>query len=176
MTRVSSADAEATYLRLLRDHEAGIRRLSASYERDPARRQDLMQDIWLALWQALPAFRGDCSERTFVYRIAHNRAISHIDRWRLRRTEPLDGLEPMAGGARDPERALSDRERGERLHAAVTRLPFGMRQAIMLMLEGLSHREIADVLGITENSVAVRISRARAALAAELRPASQHHG
>ena len=81
---------EARYLRLVSEHERAIRRLASSYERDVGRRQDLVQDIWLALWQALPGFRGDCSERTFVFRIAHNRGVSHIQHWRRRRTEALD--------------------------------------------------------------------------------------
>lgn len=159
-----TADREDVYLRMLREHAPAIRRLAASYERDPGRRQDLVQDIWLALWQALPSFRGDCSERTFVFRIAHNRAVSHIKHWRIRRTEPLADIDPADGAASDPEHAATDRERRERLQAAVVRLPLGLRQATVLMLEGLSQREIADVLGIAENSVAVRLTRARAAL------------
>ena len=61
-------------VRLLHEHDRALRRLAASYERDPSRQQDLVQEIWLAVWQALPRFRGECSERTFVFRIAHNRA------------------------------------------------------------------------------------------------------
>jgi RNA polymerase sigma-70 factor (ECF subfamily) len=166
---VSGSARESAYLRLLGSHEAAIRRLAASYERDAGRRQDLVQDIWLALWQALPAFRGDCSERTFVFRIAHNRAVSHIQHWRLRHTEPLPAVDPVDASAADPERALSERERVERLQEAVRRLPLGLRQATVLMLEGLSQKEMADVLGITENNVAVRLTRARAALARDMK-------
>jgi RNA polymerase sigma factor (sigma-70 family) len=168
------ADRETAYLRIVSDHDAAIRRLAASYEREPARRQDLVQDIWLALWQALPSFRGDSTERTFVFRIAHNRAVSHTKRWRIRRTEPLPTIDPIDNAAFDPERAVTDRERAERLQAAVRRLPLGLRQATMLMLEGLSQREIAEVLGITENNVAVRLARARAALATDMKMQERH--
>jgi RNA polymerase sigma-70 factor (ECF subfamily) len=164
------AAREAQYLRLLEDHDAAIRRMAVGYEREPARRQDLVQDIWLALWQALPSFRGDCSERTFVFRIAHNRAVSHIQHWRRRATDPLPDEAPIADGGLDPERAASQRQRQERLQAAVRRLPLGLRQAVVLMLEGLSHAEIGDVLGITANNVAVRLTRARAALAELMDP------
>ena len=81
---------------MLTEHDAAIRRLIASYERDPSRRQDLVQDIWLAVWQALPRFRDECSERTFVFRIAHNRAVSHIEHWQRRHTDPLDDQAPIA--------------------------------------------------------------------------------
>jgi RNA polymerase sigma factor (sigma-70 family) len=159
---------ETRYLRLVSEHERAIHRMASSYERDAARRQDLIQDVWLALWQALPGFRGESSERTFVFRIAHNRGVSHIQHWRRRRTETLDETARIPHTAADPEDALAARQRGEQLRLAVTGLPLGLRQVIVLVLEGLSYREIGDVLGISENNVAVRVARARGALAREL--------
>jgi RNA polymerase sigma factor (sigma-70 family) len=152
-------------VRLLHEHDRALRRLAASYERDPSKQQDLLQDIWLAVWQALPRFRGECSERTFVFRIAHNRAVSHIDHWQRRRVDSLDEAAPIPTMQPDPERALSTQQRHERLRAAVQALPLALRQIVVLSLEGLSHAEIADIVGITDNNVAVRLTRARAALA-----------
>jgi RNA polymerase sigma-70 factor (ECF subfamily) len=149
---------------MLSAHDAAIRRLCDSYERDPARRQDLVQDIWLAVWQALPRFRDDCSERTFVFRIAHNRAVSHIQHWQRRRMEPLDDDAPIAATSPDPEHSLSQQQRRDRLQAAVQALPLGMQQVVVLTLEGLSNAEVAEVIGISENNVAVRMTRARAEL------------
>jgi RNA polymerase sigma-70 factor (ECF subfamily) len=157
---------EARYLRLLEQHDAAIRRLAVGYERDPMRQQDLVQDIRMALWQALPSFRGDCAERTFVFRIAHNRAVSHIQHWRRRRAEALPDEVPIADGGLDPERAATQLQRQQLLQAAVRRLPLGLRQVVVLTLEGCTHAEAGDVLGITANNVAVRLTRARAALAA----------
>jgi RNA polymerase sigma-70 factor (ECF subfamily) len=156
---------EQLYLRLLEQHDPAICRLALGYEQDVARRQDLVQDIWLALWQALPTFRGECSERTFVFRIAHNRSVSHIQRWRRRRTEVLHPDAPIADASVDPERAASQRQRQQRLQAAVQRLPLGSRQVVVMTLEGLSPADIAEVLGISRNNVAVRLARARTALA-----------
>lgn len=161
-------DRDARYLRLVANHDRAIRRLAASYEREPARQQDLVQDIWLALWQALPGSRGACSDRTFVFRIAHNRGVTHIRHWSRRRMEVLDESAPLADPSLDPEHAATNRQRRERLQAAVRHLPLGLRQVTVLMLEGLSHREMAEVIGISENNVAVRLTRARAALAREL--------
>lgn len=155
-------------IRLLQEHDRALRRLAASYERDPSRQQDLLQEIWLAVWQALPRFRGDCTERTFVFRIAHNRAVSHVDHWHRRRAESLDDVAPLAAPHPDPEHALSAQQRHERLRAAVQSLPIGLRQIVVLSLEGLTHAEIADIVGITENNVAVRLSRARATLSRAL--------
>ena len=155
---------EERCVRLLHEYDRPLRRLAGSYERDHARQQDLVQDIWLGVWQALPRFRGDCSERTFVFRIAHNRAISHIDYSQRRRAEPLDEDAPIAAPGPDPEHSLSMQQRHDRLRHAVQELPVGLRQVIVLALEGLSHAEIAEIVGITENNVAVRLSRARSAL------------
>jgi RNA polymerase sigma factor (sigma-70 family) len=150
--------------RLLREHGPAVRRLAGGYERDEARQQDLAQEIWLAVWQALPQFRGEASERTFVFRIAHNRAVTHIQHWQRRRTEPLDDEAPVPDGAPDPEHALTQQQRLERLRGAVQTLPIGLRQVVVLTLEGLSHQDIADIVGISVNNVAVRMTRARGEL------------
>ncbi|MGC1597270.1 MAG: sigma factor, partial [Candidatus Acidiferrales bacterium] len=71
-------DLEAQFDRILREHGAAISRLAFGYEAVASVREELVQDIALAIWQALAHFRGGCSERTFVYRIAHNRGLSHV--------------------------------------------------------------------------------------------------
>jgi RNA polymerase sigma-70 factor (ECF subfamily) len=153
---------------MLHEHDRALRRMVASYERDPSRQQDLAQDIWLAVWQALPRFREECSERTLVFRIAHNRAVSHIDRWQRRRTDVLDEQAPIPAPGPDPEHSVSQQQRSERLRSAVQALPIAMRQVVVLTLEGLSNAEVAEIIGISENNVAVRLTRARAALTSAL--------
>jgi RNA polymerase sigma factor (sigma-70 family) len=160
-------------VRLLQDHDRSLRRLAASYERDPARQEDLVQDIWFAVWRALPRFRNECSERTFVFRIAHNRAVSHVDHWQRRRTDLLDEDAAIAAPGPDPEHRLSQQQRHERLRDAVQALPISLRQVVILTLEGLSHAEVAEILGITDNNVAVRLTRARAELARRLGAAKE---
>jgi RNA polymerase sigma factor (sigma-70 family) len=154
---------DARFEEVLRTHRAALRRVAASYERDRGRQEDLFQDVCLAIWRALPRFRGEASERTFVFRIAHNRGIAHSTR---RRPAALDlaGVPEVADPSADPETEAARRERRARLEAALHRLPVPQRQILTMALEGLSQREMADVLGITENNAAVRLSRARGAL------------
>ena len=147
-----------------------MKRLTAGYERDSGLRQDLEQEIHLAIWQALPSFAGQCAERTFVLRVAHNQAITHVRRQILRRAQPLDEGAPLADAAANPEQVLNECERRAALAAAVRQLPLGLRQVILLLLEGCSHKDVADVLGISEGNVAVRASRARCLLAERLAP------
>jgi RNA polymerase sigma factor (sigma-70 family) len=168
VSRRSDESRDERCIRLLNEHDRALRRMTAGYERDPSRQQDLIQEIWLAVWQALPRFRHECSERTFVFRIAHNRAVSHIEHWQRRQTEVLDDAAPIPAPGPDPEHSLSQQQRHERLRAAVQALPIGLRQVVVLTLEGLSNADVADIVGISENNVAVRLTRARAALSRAL--------
>jgi RNA polymerase sigma-70 factor (ECF subfamily) len=150
---------------VLRQEGAALRRVAASYERDRGLQEDLFQDICLALWRALATFREESSLRTFAFRIAHNRATTHaLRRSRLRETELEDEAEAARLESVNGECRLEAQQRAQRLHDAVGRLPLSMRQVLTLTLEGLSQREVGEVLGLTEGNVAVRVSRARAAL------------
>jgi RNA polymerase sigma factor (sigma-70 family) len=157
---------EEQFDRILNQHGPAISRLAFGYEAVASVREELVQEIALAIWQALPHFRGECSERTFVFRIAHNRGLSHA--WKRRPPlQPLDDLEesqqPIDPRPQPEEQAAQIHQRA-RLMSAIQSLPVTLRQMMVLMLEDLSHAEIAEVMGITENNVAVRMNRARKAL------------
>ncbi len=154
---------EDRFHRILQAYGRALARVAASYEPAAGRREDLLQEIAFALWRALPGFRGECSERTFVFRLAHNRGLTHV--WR--RPPPAAALEEgrdVADPAPGPESRAESGRRRERLMEAIQVLPVAYRQVLTLSLEELSQAEIAQVLGITENNVAVRLSRARRAL------------
>lgn len=144
---------------VLREHGPMLARIAGSYEAEPARRDDLLQEISVAVWKALPAWRGDAALRTFLARVAHNRAIDHLARERRAQGEELDESLPDPG--HDPVQHAHVRQRRDDLLAAVRRLPLGQRQAVVLALEGFSLREIGDALALEENTVAQRLSRAR---------------
>jgi RNA polymerase sigma factor (sigma-70 family) len=154
---------EAQFDRILSEYGAAISRLAFSYEAVASVREELVQEIALAIWQALAQFRGECSERTFVYRIAHNRGLSHV--WKRRPPhQPLEKIEESdqpLDPRPHPEEQAERTDQRVRLMSAIQSLPVAHRQMIVLMLEGLSHAEMAEVTGITENNVAVRLNRAR---------------
>ena len=158
-------DVSTRTLRILSTYGGAIERLAASYARSAADRSDLLQDIALSLWLALPTFREACSERTFVLRIAHNRALTFLSK-RGARAEDIATHENdvVATTGKNPALVFERGERDSRLLASVRALPIGQRQVITLLLEGLPQREIAEIVGDTENAVNVRVSRARAAL------------
>jgi RNA polymerase sigma factor (sigma-70 family) len=152
--------------RILRQHGAALSRVASGYEKVAGARDELVQEIALAIWRALPHFRGECSERTFIYRIAHNRGLTHACRrqpadQRLDELpKPLEPIDPRP----HPEELVSISHQRDRLRSAIQRLPLAYRQVIMLTLEELSQAEIGEVLGITENNVGVRLNRAKKAL------------
>jgi RNA polymerase sigma-70 factor (ECF subfamily) len=148
------------YEALLAEYAGAIRRLAGAYTATGGDQDDLFQEIAIAIWQALPRFRRECSERTFVYRIAHNRAITFVSNKRVQTTS-LETEVESADFRPDPETQISQGQQRQHLLKAISCLPVPYRQVITLALEGLEYAEIADVLGIGENNVGVRLSRAR---------------
>jgi RNA polymerase sigma-70 factor (ECF subfamily) len=158
--------------RLLRAHAPLCQRLAASHEADPDRARDLAQDILVAVWRAWPAFRGLCSERTYVARIAQYRIASHIDR--ATREPPLAPLsEDLIAFEPTPEDAVIRGDQRARLTALVRALPISLREVAVLLLEGFTPSEIAETLGISVNAVAIRGTRAREALRCVLEQADE---
>jgi RNA polymerase sigma-70 factor (ECF subfamily) len=167
----SRAELERWFDELLAAYGASLGRLAASYTRSSAEREDLVQEIALAIWSALPGFRGECSERTFFFRIAHNRALAHVARRRLPVAES-ETLPEVEDATPDPEKTLSGEQQGQLLMAAIRRLPVAHAQVVTLMLEGMTYQEIADVLGISETNVGARLTRGREMLRRLLRNAN----
>ena len=143
------------------EHGPGLGRLAWSYVREPGDREDLLQEIAFGIWKALPRFRGESSERTFLFRIAHNRAIAYLGRRRLQTVDAREEDLETADAAPDPERTLSDEQEGQRLIRAIHQLPMASAQVMTLALEGMSYADIADVLGISASNVGARLTRAR---------------
>jgi len=148
----------------LHEHGPALWRIIASYAPAGPERDDLAQEVLLAIWKALPRFRNESSAKTFVLRIAHNRCLS-IAWQRARRPSGTDsGLVHLRDPASPVDDQVGARQRVERFLEHVRTLPLGQRQVLTLALEGLSHAEIATIVGITPENVAVRLGRARGAL------------
>jgi RNA polymerase sigma factor (sigma-70 family) len=158
-TCIVTTDEErrAQFVQIMDEFGQPARRLCAAYTGRAADREDLFQEIFLALWRALPAFRGDASRRTWFYRIAHNVALT----WRGRRVRRDSQEAPLV---EDASLCTEMDLRRLDLKRAVSRLSPTDRTLILLWLEGLSGAEIEEVTGIKAPTVAVRLSRIRRAL------------
>lgn len=148
---------------------AALERLSRAYEADPDQRQDLLQDIHLAIWRSFASYDGRCSERTWVYRVAHNVATSHILKRRRLRPQSFVTLDELAAHSDplqpDPEAEVADRHALGRLTALIQALAPGDRQLVLLYLEGLDAAAIGEVCGLTPGAVATKLHRLKAVLA-----------
>lgn len=159
---------EGLFRRVVDEHGEALWRITSGYADQEADRRDLHQDILLAVWKALPRFEARSTLKTFVYRIAYNRGLSH--RASLGRSTHAPLGTTHIDGRPGPEETLEQGRRLQRLRKAVRELPPAQRQVVMLRLDGLSHREIADVVGISEGNAAVRLSRAKKTLERLLQP------
>lgn len=161
---------ERQFLTLVHANDSRLRRICRVYERDLDAREDLYQEIMFQLWRALPSFTGASTVDTWVYRVALNTALAHVRRQSNRRdTTPLNEehleADTMVSALGTEEELLALDAQSERLHAAIHRLDGIDRMLVTMLLDGRSYREMADVIGITESNVGVKLHRIRKALA-----------
>lgn len=158
---------------LMRRHNERIYRAARAILKDETEAEDVMQQAYVNAYSHLRQFDGRAKFSTWLTRIAINEAIT---RARKRgRYETLDednteiGEAVMAPREQDPERQAFASELGKLVEAAVDTLPDGAREVFMLRdVEGLSTAEVSDCLGVSEDVVKTRLSRARAAIRRDL--------
>jgi len=126
---------------------------------NPGDREDLFQEIIIQLWKAWPGFRGDSKFSTWLYRISLNTAISGL---RKQKT-PMVYMEPenLPADTRDESDAEEKEERLKKFYSAIRQLSELERAIIMLYLEDKSYEEMEDILGINQNSLRVKMNRAK---------------
>ena len=138
---------------------AALERLARAYEADPDHRRDLLQEIHLALWRSFAGWDARCSLRTWVYRVAHNAASSHVSRQRRANCHVLVGLEELE---RMPDTSAPDAGHEHALHrllGLVQQLKPLDRQVILSYLEGMDATAIGEITGLGPGNVATKIHR-----------------
>lgn len=155
------------FQQIMDDHHESITRVAWGYIDAAHRREDLEQEIHMALWRALDGFRGDCSLRTFVFRVAHNHCISKIVRKKKQPSLANTGAEAerIVASTQDTmplaDEQMIQQQAQQKLRDAIQQLALPYRQVVMLAMEQMSHAEIADVVGISKSNVGVRLNRAK---------------
>lgn len=131
-------------------------------------RNDLMQELLLAVWRAIPAFRQGAQVSTFIYRVSHNAAMTwqRTQRNYRRKVEQFEALVPTD----TPEiPAEPESELLQRIYAEIRKLPTVERSLILLSLDGVSYREMAEIHGLSESNVGVRLNRIKQKLSTSLK-------
>ena len=157
---------EELYREIAGSFGAALQRLARAYEANAENRQDLLQEIHFALWRSLEGYDGRCSVRTWVYRVAHNTATSHV--LRRRRFAPtfvtLEEIE-SAPDENTGEDAAIRRDVLQRLLVLIRRLKPIDRQIMLSYLEGLDAASIGEITGISAGNVATKVHRIKKILA-----------
>ena len=129
-----------------------IYRLCLGYSNHPDIAKDLTQDTFIKVWRALPNFRGEAAVSTWIFRIASNHCLRYIEKDKRRKTSPLNFSIPE-------ESPIENREEVQQLYKAIAKLKEADRILISLELEEVKQAEIAEILGLTEANVRVKIHR-----------------
>jgi RNA polymerase sigma-70 factor (ECF subfamily) len=174
-----AAGEEAACSELVEEHQRLVFQLALNLLGDTQEALDLSQEVFLRVFRTLPAFRGQSTLRTWIYRITVNQAKNRLRWWRRRRRHQQVSLDehirnhgelPSESVGASPDRVFRQKELGDRLRAALGSLPFDQKSAIVLReVDGLSYEEIAFSLGVAVGTVKSRLARARESLRAELR-------
>ncbi len=157
---------ESLFKSWLVEHEGAVLKVARAYTLTTEDCQDLAQEILLQVWRSLPRFQGRASASTWFYRVALNTALGWHRKERRRRAHqrPVLELEELAISGVDSARQMVEREAVERLYAAIRQLPKTDAALVLLYLDDLSYRQMAEVLGISEGNVGVKLNRAKRTL------------
>lgn len=162
---MDAASHDERYLSAAAEFGPALERLARACEADATERRDLLQDIHLALWRSMAGFDGRCSMRTWVYRVAHNTAASHVTaRRRAPKGVGIEELEFADDGA-GPEQIAGENRALERLMAMIRALKPPDAQVMLLYLEDLDAAAIGEIAGLSARAVATKIHRIKAMLA-----------
>lgn len=167
---------KSLFMNWLGDHGSSVMKVARAYTLTSDECQDLAQEILLQAWRTLPKFEHKASPATWFYRVALHTAMNwkRKDKPRRSRQQPLLEVQVQTAGCADSAEQAQQRETVEQLYRAIHQLPKSDAALVLLYLDELSYREMAEVLGISESNVGVKLNRAKKALGALMQGSS--HG
>jgi RNA polymerase sigma-70 factor, ECF subfamily len=181
LIRRLKAGDEAAYDTVVRAQGGRMLSVARRFLRDEEAARDAVQDAFLSAFRGIHTFDGEAQLATWLHRIVVNAALMKL---RTRRRKPEESIEPMlpafaedghhatrpvTAWTMSAEQALLRRETRERVRAAIDELPESYRTVLLLRDIGeRSTRESADLVGVSENALKLRLHRARQALATKL--------
>jgi RNA polymerase sigma-70 factor, ECF subfamily len=158
---ISGHDGKAL-VRMMREHDHRLRSLAYHLLGDPDLMDDVMQDVYVKAFLALPHLRRRSAAGTWLYRVTYTTCIDVLRRQRRLSLVPGDAIADVPDPAPDPDTEIAERER---LSAALGRLPPEQRVAVLLVdREGFDYRTVAEILDVPFGTAASRVHAARHAL------------
>ncbi len=168
-------DQKSLFMTWLGEHGSSVMKVARAYTLTSEECQDLAQEILLQAWRSLPNFEGKASAATWFYRVALHTAMNwqRKDKPRRSRQKPLLEVQALAPEGSNSAEQSQQRDTVEQLYKAIHQLPKTDAALVLLYLDQLSYREMAEVLGISESNVGVKLNRAKKALS-ELMKGQSH--
>ncbi|NBC67093.1 MAG: sigma-70 family RNA polymerase sigma factor [Bacteroidetes bacterium] len=154
---------ENKFIRLVDEFQGIIHKVCRMYCDDKTHREDLFQEIILQLWKSYPSFKSESKFSTWMYRVALNVAIQDFRKEKKRRFLFLEHFE-FKEPASAPKNEFKE-ERIEELYKAISKLDKIERAIMLLHLDEVPNEEIAEIVGITQNYVRVKMTRIRRKIA-----------
>jgi len=164
---MDASEQESIFRRWLADHAGLMWKVLRAFATGPQDQEDLLQEIALQLWMSLPAFREEAKESTWIYRVAFNTALGwkRDEKRRHAKHEKFFELNVAPEVSADHSAPAREEELVQQLYIAIRQLPKLDASLALMHLDGLSYREMSEVLGITESNVGVKLNRIRKQLA-----------
>lgn len=163
-------EQETIFRQWFERHLGLVLKIVRSFAATPPDQEDLLQDILVQLWSSVPSFRGEAKETTWIYRVAFNTAMAwqRVERRRREGHASFLKLDLSPQIQASHAEALQEQEVIRRLYGAIRRLPKVDASLALMQLDGLSYQEMAEVLGISENYIGVKLNRIRKQLAEQM--------
>jgi RNA polymerase sigma-70 factor (ECF subfamily) len=169
-------DQKSLFTEWLEEHSSSVMKVARAYTLTSEECQDLAQEILFQAWRSLPRFEGRASAATWFYRVALHTAMNWRRKDKLRRSRQQSFLEVHAVSTDEFDSSVQaqQRETIEQLYKAIHQLRKTDAALVLLYLDELSYREMAEVLGSSENNVGAKLNRAKKALSAMMN--GESHG
>ncbi len=148
------------YERILETNKEKIYRICRIYAISPIEPQDLFQEVAYQVWKSLPSFKGKSNIDTWVYRVALNvcmRSKLNLEK----NSTKTDRFESIKFKVSENKSNDIDDEKYQFLKECIATLNESDTSILVLFLEELSYKQIADITGLTENHIAVKMKRIR---------------
>jgi RNA polymerase sigma-70 factor (ECF subfamily) len=157
---------EQQFQKWVEAYQAILIRIVRSFAAQASDQDDLFQEILLQLWMSVPKFQEQSEESTWIYRVAFNTALT----WKRSGKRKNRNLQLLSPEQTPDTGEIKVSQFGgeqviEKLYQAIHSLPIVDASLALLALDGLSYKQMAEILGITESSVGARLTRAKAKLA-----------
>ena len=169
---------EEKFKQIIKEYEPLIQSICSHYTQNSEDRKDLYQEVLMNIWKSLDSFRGDAKISTWLYRVAVNTALSSAGKSFRYMKIMVKAEDRYLNAFFEDENELEGKKKLEanleELSVQINLLSVIDKAMITLMLEGLSTREIADIIGLTETNVRVKIHRIKEQLKNQFSGANSH--